>query len=74
MIVIAGLLLVLLAAVTLAFWCCRGAFENPCVACRACGRPLTLARAQMLLPLLPLRMLRRARCVPPRRVRAAQTC
>ncbi|KAG0706975.1 hypothetical protein DFH29DRAFT_98217 [Suillus ampliporus] len=40
-IIFVGLFLVLLAAVMLSFWCCKGAFENPlccpCYLCACCG-------------------------------------
>ncbi|KAG2106157.1 uncharacterized protein F5147DRAFT_701245 [Suillus discolor] len=40
-IIFVGLVLVLLAAVMLSFWCCKGAFENPlccpCYLCACCG-------------------------------------
>ncbi|KAF9221177.1 hypothetical protein BS17DRAFT_786019 [Gyrodon lividus] len=40
-IIFVGLLLVLIAAVMLSFWCCKGAFENPlccpCYLCACCG-------------------------------------
>ncbi|KZT40936.1 hypothetical protein SISSUDRAFT_1059834 [Sistotremastrum suecicum HHB10207 ss-3] len=29
-VVLVGLFLVLIAAIFLSFWCCKGAFENPC--------------------------------------------
>lgn len=40
-IIFVGLLLVVVAAIMLSFWCCRGAFENPlccpCYLCACCG-------------------------------------
>ncbi|TFK51209.1 hypothetical protein OE88DRAFT_1808011 [Heliocybe sulcata] len=40
-IVFVGLFLVVLAAIMLSFWCCRGAFQNPlccpCYLCACCG-------------------------------------
>ncbi|KAG2751776.1 hypothetical protein P692DRAFT_20855970 [Suillus brevipes Sb2] len=40
-IIFVGLLLVLLAAIMLSFWCCKGSFENPlccpCYLCACCG-------------------------------------
>ncbi|KAG1743835.1 hypothetical protein EDB19DRAFT_542155 [Suillus lakei] len=40
-IIFVGLFLVLLAAIMLSFWCCKGAFENPlccpCYLCACCG-------------------------------------
>ncbi|KAG2131123.1 hypothetical protein BD769DRAFT_623555 [Suillus cothurnatus] len=40
-IIFVGLFLVLLAAVMLSFWCCKGAFQNPlccpCYLCACCG-------------------------------------
>ncbi|KAF8575655.1 hypothetical protein K439DRAFT_1664956 [Ramaria rubella] len=40
-VVIVGLFIVLVAAIALSFWCCRGAFHNPlccpCYLCACCG-------------------------------------
>lgn len=40
-IIFVGLLLVVVAAIMLSFWCCKGAFENPlccpCYLCACCG-------------------------------------
>ncbi|KAI6023480.1 hypothetical protein EDC04DRAFT_288789 [Pisolithus marmoratus] len=40
-VIFVGLFLVVIAAIMLSFWCCRGAFENPlccpCYLCACCG-------------------------------------